>query len=60
MEKLDKRAYLKRLNKLRIEIESNKEGAYAHWLQDRANLALFSSAGSSGILVVILEYWTKQ
>jgi hypothetical protein len=60
MEELDKSAYLKRLKKLRDEINANEDGAYAHPMKDKAYWALFSSAGSSGILIPILGYWIKH
>jgi hypothetical protein len=57
---LSKKAYLARLNDLRVEIESNNSGAFARWIQDPAYLALFIPTGTSGILAAIAQFCFKQ
>lgn len=60
MAPLDKQSYVKRLKKLRQEIESNREGAFANWIQDPAYLAVFIPTGTGTILIAILEHWFTQ
>jgi hypothetical protein len=53
-------AYRRRLKDLIKEIESERKGAFAHWIQDPALIALFVPTSLIGILTVLLQYWVTQ
>jgi hypothetical protein len=55
-----KTEYRRRLKDLIQEIESERKGAFAHWIQDPALIALFVPTGLTGILTVLLQYWVTR
>ncbi|HLX72505.1 MAG TPA: hypothetical protein VKV04_23030, partial [Verrucomicrobiae bacterium] len=49
--------YAERLTALRKEIEDERRGAFALWIQDPTYLALFLPTGVTGIVAFLLQYW---
>lgn len=52
--------YVERLSALHKEIEDERRGAFALWIQDPTYLALFLPTGITGIVAFLVQYWVPH